>query len=202
MLGKEGHDVVLGLGQLDLLAFHEHLAAVVVDAQALGAELAVGGRTAQRGTVAVQPQRRAHPGQQLAGAEGLCDVIVGPQIQRFDLVHLVGAGRQHDDGGHVLLPHGADQLQAVPVRQAQVQNDQVRIVGGEQSQAHGAGVGHQRLIIIGGQQRFDKAADIRLILHNEDFEFIIAHLLHPPFQFLRSPARSGWWFHRPPSFRP
>ena len=202
MLGEERHDVVLGLGQLDLLLVHKHLAAVIIDAHSLCAELPRRGIAAAQGTVTVQAQGSTHAGQQLAGAEGLGDIVIGPQIQRFDLIHLVGAGREHHDGGHVLLPHGADKLQTVPVRQAQIQNDQIRVVGGKQGQAHGTGVGHQRLIIIGGQQRFDKAADIRLILHNEDFEFIIAHLLHPPFQFLRSPARSGWWFPRPPGSRP
>ena len=202
MLGKERHDVVFGLGQLDLLLVHEHLTAVIVDAHSLCAELTRRGIAAVHGTVAVQPQGSAHAGQQFAGAEGLGDVIIGTQIQRFDLIHLVGAGREHHDGGHILLPHGTDEFQPVPVRQAQIQNDQIRVVGGEQGQAHGTGMSHQSLIIVGGEQRFDKAADICLILYDQDLEFVIAHLLHPPFQFLRSPARSGWSFPHPDGSRP
>ena len=191
MLGQKGHDVVFRLGQAHLLPFHEHLAAVVVDAQSLSLELPAG-CCVSSAAVAVQPQGSAHAGQKFAGAEGLGDVIIGTQIQRFDLIHLVGAGREHHDGGHILLPHGADEFQPVPVRQAQVQDHQIRVVGCEQGQAHGAGVRHQRLIVVRGQQRFNEAADVRLVLHDQHLIFIIVHPLHPPVRFSPSPARNGW----------
>ena len=53
VLGKERHDVVFGLGQLDLLLVHEHLTAVIVDAHSLCAELTRRGIAAVHGTVAV-----------------------------------------------------------------------------------------------------------------------------------------------------
>lgn len=68
----------------------------------------------------------------------------------------------------------------------------VRVVGGEQGQAHGAGVRHQRLIVVRGQQRFNEAADVRLVLHDQHLIFIIAHPLRPPVRFSPSPARNGW----------
>ena len=151
---------------------------------------------------AVGAQGGAHPGQQLAGAKGFGDVIVGSQIQRLDLVLLGGAGREHDDGGQELLPHKTDELQSVPVRQAQIQDDKVRIVGGEQGLAHGAGVGNKGLIAVGLQQRFNKAADVGLIFHDQNLEFVIAHLRFPPSRSIRSPARSGCWCPRPPCSRP
>ena len=34
-------------------------------------------------------------------------------------------------------------------------------------------MGHQSLIIVGGEQRFDKAADICLILYDQDLELLL-----------------------------
>ena len=44
-----------------------------------------------------------------------------------DLILLGGAGRQDDDGGQILLPDGADGVQTVPVGQAEVQDDEIRL---------------------------------------------------------------------------
>ena len=200
MFREEGHDVIFGLGQLDLGTVHKDLAALVVDLKPLCPEHAAG-HPAQHAE-AVGAQGGAHPGQQFAGAKGFGDVIVGSQIQRLDLVLLGGAGREHDDGGQELLPHKTDELQTVPVRQAQIQDDEIRIVGGEQGLAHGAGVGNKGLIAVGLQQRLNKAADVGLVFHDQNLEFVIAHLRFPPSQSIRSPARSGCWCPRPPCSRP
>ena len=42
------------------------------------------------------PQRSADPCHELAGAEGLRDIIIRPQIQSGDLLLLLGAGRYDD----------------------------------------------------------------------------------------------------------
>ena len=96
--------------------------------------------------IAVHPQRSPHPGQQLTGAEGLGDIVVGTKVEGLDLILLGGAGRQDDDGGQILLPDGAYGVQTVPVGQAEVQDDEVRVIGDEHGHAHHAGLGHQRLI--------------------------------------------------------
>ena len=190
MLGEERHNVVLGLGQLDLLPGHKHLTALIVDLQVL-CRKRPGGQAARR-TVAVDPQGGPDTCQQLAGAKGLGNIIVGPQVQRLDLILLRGAGRKHHDRSHVLLAHGADQLQTVPVGQTQIQDHEVGVVGGKQGQAHGAGVRHQCLIAVGLQQRLNEAANIGLIFHHKDLEFIIAHLRSPPSRFLLSLTRTEW----------
>ena len=189
MFGQEGHDVVFRLGQAHLLPIHEHLAALVVDGEALCAEHPAGQTAA---AIAVHPQRSPHPGQQLTGAEGLGDVVVGAEVKGLDLIPLGGTGRQHDDGGQVLLTDGADGIQTIPVGQAKVKDDEVGVVGDEHGHAHHAGLGHQRLIAVGLQQGLDEAADVRLILDDKYLEFIIAHPLFPPYPLLPFPARTGW----------
>ena len=199
MLGQKSHDVVFRLGQAHLLPVHEHLAALVVDGEALCAEHPAGQVPA---AIAVHPQRSPHPGQQLTGAEGLGDIVVGTKVEGLDLILLGGAGRQDDDGGQILLPDGADGVQTVPIGQAEVQDDEVRVIGDEHGHAHHAGLGHQRLIAVGLQQGLDEAADVRLILDDKYLEFIIAHPLFPPYPLLRSPARTGWSYPRRACSRP
>ena len=59
-------------------------------------------RSIPRGTLPAgslaAPQERAHAREQLAGAERLREVVVGAEIQRGDLVRLLVANGQHDDG--------------------------------------------------------------------------------------------------------
>ena len=71
-------------------------------------------------------QMRPHARQQLAGAERLDEVVVGAGVERLDLVLLAGAGRQHEDGHVRPGAQVADQVDAVAVRQAEVEHDQVR----------------------------------------------------------------------------
>ena len=43
------------------------------------------------------PERHAEPGEQLADAERLGDVVIGASVERRDLVGLLAARREHDD---------------------------------------------------------------------------------------------------------
>ena len=159
------------------------------------------------GAEAVEPQCGPHPRQQLASAEGFGDVVVRAKVQRFDLVRLGGAGRQHDDGRHEFLAHIVDELAAVAVGQAQVQDDEVGQVGGEDGFAQLTGGGHIGLVAVGVQQGIDEAADGGFVFNDEDLEFVVAHFrCFPPDQWIRpwirSPARSGWWCLRRGGSRP
>ena len=68
---------------------------VVVDGEvAYGVGALLGNLTVAGGGAGVA-DGRPHTGQQLVGAEGLGEVVIGPQIQSGDLVLLVGAGGDH-----------------------------------------------------------------------------------------------------------
>ncbi len=63
-----------------------------------------------------------HAGGQLGGGEGLGDIVVGAGHKAGDLVHLLGAGGEHDDADvRVGRADAAADLEAVDVRQHDVQ---------------------------------------------------------------------------------
>ena len=87
-------------------------------------------------------QQRPHPGEQLGQAERLRDVVVGARVEAHDGVHLVGAGREDEDGDGTAL--GADataHLEPVDLRQSEVEQHEVGVLlgtveGGQAVLAH------------------------------------------------------------------
>ena len=71
-------------------------------------------------------QERSNAGQQLGRPEWLGDVIVGTELEGLDLRSLGVAGRKHEDRRLGLPPDPSDQLRPVAVRQAQIEEDDVR----------------------------------------------------------------------------
>ena len=71
------------------------------------------------------PEHRAHPGQQLARAAGLGQVVVGAQLQAQHPVDLLAHGADHDDGRPAVGRQPPADGQAVLARQHHVQHDQV-----------------------------------------------------------------------------
>ena len=111
-------------------------------------------RVARAGRRGAAPQHRVHPGQQLAGVEGLDQVVVGPAVQALDAVVHLAAGR-HDDHRHVAGgPDLAADVDAVHIGQAQVEQHDVdaRQVLGDAAPAGEPGGGHA-VPVQGGTQR-------------------------------------------------
>lgn len=93
-------------------------------------------------------------GQQLVLLEGLDQVVVRPGFQPFHLVLPVAPRGQHYDGeGDLLLAQAADELQAVHVRQAEIDDGHVDGVVGRIVQRHLGIVRAVNLILGLGQQR-------------------------------------------------
>ena len=73
----------------------------------------------------LMPQRRAHAGEQFVHPERFCEVVVGAEIERLHLPSLVATAGQHDDRNAVVAPADhAQQVVALDVRQAEIENDQ------------------------------------------------------------------------------
>ena len=123
----------------------------------------------------------ADTGQQFLRAKGLRNIIIRPQIQRLHLVPLVGTGGEHNDGHGIRLSHLLNQTHAIPIRQAEIQNDEVRSMRGVHHHAERTGLRTEHLIVTGFQIGFDKTSDVGFILYDQDLEFVIAHRPHPLF---------------------
>ena len=98
-------------------------------------------------------------------------------------------------GTGVRIPGLLNQVQTIPIRQAEIQNDEIRMMGGIHHHAKLAGFRTEHLIVAGFQIGFDKASDVGLVLYDQDLVLVIAHRPHPLF-----PAQSGIPHRRPSCF--
>jgi hypothetical protein len=92
-------------------------------------------------------EQGAHPGDQLAGAEGFGEVVVGAQVEALEQGVFVGPGGQHEYGQAPALRRLADgtaDLLASDVRQHQVEHQQLgpAFAPGGQAASAVAGLGH------------------------------------------------------------
>jgi len=76
-------------------------------------------------------QQVLDPGQQFAPVEWLADIIICPQFQPDDPVHVIGAPRQQDNPDLGLCPLFAGDFQPVLALQIDVHDQQVRAVLGQ-----------------------------------------------------------------------
>ena len=85
-----------------------------------------------RGLAALAAQHGAHAGQQFADLEGLEDVVIGAGVQSGDAVvqGVAGGDDEHRQGGG-LAADAAQYLQAVAAGQAEVQQDEVVVLGAQ-----------------------------------------------------------------------
>ena len=110
----------------------------------------------------------ADAGQQFAGTERLAHVVVGAGVEGDDLVALLAARRQHDDGHRAPLAQAANHLQAVHVGQAQVHDHHIGLPRGDLDQAIGAGGRLEEPVALAGQGGAQEAPDLGLVLDEDD----------------------------------
>jgi len=72
-------------------------------------------------------ESHAHPREQLADTEGLAEIVIGAGVERRDLVGLLAARGEDDDRHRAPLAKPRDHLQSVDVRQAEVDDDDIRL---------------------------------------------------------------------------
>ena len=132
---------------------------------------AVGERLGRRRGAVRPPQQRAHARHQLVRAERLREVVVGAQLEADDALGLLGAGGQHDDrdrrGRLVGTKQPAD-LQAVDVRQHQVEHQQLRRTRRDRLQrlaAGGGALGEETGLV---EITSDELGDVRIVLDDQD----------------------------------
>ena len=87
-------------------------------------------------------QDRLDAPEQFARVEGLGDVVIGPEFQPDDAVHVLAARGEHDDRHLRVRPQLAAQCQPVLARQHQVEHDQIDMRALHDA-AHLLAVGHR-----------------------------------------------------------
>jgi hypothetical protein len=135
-----------------------------VDLQIGDADEAVGGRTRGGGVAQGDP----HPGQELVQAEGLGQVVVRAEVEGGDLVPLLAAGGEDDDGGLVVLADAPDHGQAVDARQPQVEEDDVRAQAPELVEGRLPALRQVGLVPPRRERGPDRPQELRVVVDHQD----------------------------------
>ena len=112
--------------------------------------------------------RRAQAGQQLVHAERLRDVVVGAGVERGDLVALAAPRRQDDDRHLRPTAQPVDDVEAVHPGQAEVEQDDVRVVAGGELQRLLAPSRRGRRRTRGPEVGGEGPTDRRLVVDDQD----------------------------------
>ena len=124
------------------------------------------------------PHRRPQAGQQLLHRERLGKIIVRAGVERLDLVRVVASGADDDDGHVGPASDPADDVDPVHVRQAEIQEDDVRVVRGRHHDRLGTVCRRQAAVIMCFQRGDDQIPDRDVVLYHQDCRFI--HRSAPP----------------------
>ena len=158
---------VLERRQLHGLAAHRHLVAVAVDAKFAAVEHALG-RFADRAVAVAHGDADAR--QQLARAERLGQVVVGARVERPHLVAFLVARRDDEDRAREPGAQLADDVDAVEVGQAEVEDDEVRPAALGDRERFGRRGRLDDAVAVDAQRDAQEAADLRFVFDHQDLE--------------------------------
>src|SRR5450631_2291843 len=118
-----------------------------------------------------------YPSQELVHAKGFGHVVIGSGVERLDLVVGFLTRRQDDHGNHRGLADPSEHVDAVHVRQPEVQHDDVRSPLSHDLQCGAAVAGRLDVVLTRPQVNGQGAHDPRLVVDDQDER----HEVLPPF---------------------
>ena len=98
-------------------------------------------------------------------AEGLGQIIVRARVERLDLIALMAACRNDQNGNLRPFSDVSEDRHAVHIRQAEVEDDDIRTVRRDHGICHCACAGHEHIIAVCRQDCLHKSSDRPLILN-------------------------------------
>src|SRR4051794_24173205 len=131
------------------------------------------------------PAHRPDPGEQLLDAERLRHVVVGAGVQGVDLRRAVHPAGEDDDRHRRPAAQRADHVDAVHVRQAEVEDDEVRVVGRGGTQRLRPGGRRRDAVLPGEEVDPQRPQDLGLVVDDEHARHRAASARPAP----RSPGR-------------
>ncbi len=151
-----------GEAQVFAVAPHEAAHAVKLDAAEAQRHRWRGlahGRAAQRG---------AHPRQQFGHTEGFAEKVIGAQIEGTYLDAFGRAGREHEQRRAAPAAELVDEVDAIAVGQAQIEDDEVGLARGGVDQPARHAVGLADAPALGFERRAHDVADLGLVFDHQD----------------------------------
>src|SRR5919197_157058 len=104
----------------------------------------------------VMAQGSAHACHQLADPERLIDKVVGAQVQRLNFLDIPVAGREYDNRYFRPFAYPPNELFPVPVRQTEVEHDDVGPLASDLTNGFLGGGRSRDLVGVGCQRRLEK----------------------------------------------
>ena len=177
--GEGGEEVELPGPELEAAVAHGRLAAAGIDAEVADLH----GAAASRGDLG-PAEDRPDPGDEGARVERLRHVVVRPELEPDDRVDVVVPRREHEDGRVAAAADLAADLEAVDLRQHEVEDHEVGVVAGVEGEG-GLSVARahddEALLLEVQAQQVD---DVPLVVDDED-------RLHPRRRIASAPSTSG-----------
>src|SRR6185312_10574769 len=168
--GKACKQFVLLARQLRLLPLHLDASGIEVDL-----ETAAGVTTDRLAGLLNLPQRRAQPRLQLTHVKRLDQVVVGAEIEGGDAFLRLMPGGQDDDWGCGPLAHLPDDVLAVAVGEAEVEQDRIdRTMANDPKRSLGRLGGHD-FRAGAGKRGLEDPEDRRLVVDDENSGCVDAH---------------------------
>ena len=167
--GEQTQQLVFDGREADLLSVQTDAAGGIVDAQGAVSEDGRGG-IGRRGIE--PPQRDPQAGQKLRNRKRFCQIVIRAGIQGVDLIGILAAGADDDDGHVRPGAYPADDLDAVQVRQTEIQQDDVRIVCGGGDHSGLTGLGGEIAIPLRLQRDGDQVLNRKIVFHDQNQCFI------------------------------
>ncbi len=165
MLEQEAEEGVFFDGEVNLGAGFGHGAACEINlhvAEGRDADLAGGLGAAEED---------ADAGEEFATAEGFGEVVVGACVEGGDLGGLVALDGEDEDGRVTPFAEAAEDVEAVHVGQAEVEDDGVGALDGGFVEAEGGVFGFAHPVAAGLKRDAEEAADLDFVVDDEDFGF-------------------------------
>ena len=178
------------LGQVDRVAVEPDLAADGVDLEVADPQPSTAGATL------AAAQQGADAGPQFGVVEGLGDVIVGAAVEASEPIEVSGAAGEDKDrqlwvdapGDAVGFADAANEVEAVEIGQAEIDERQVRKASLHQALGFGSGLGLQELVAVYGEIVGEELAGWAMVLDDQDEGGIRFHVVkraappenHPP----------------------
>ena len=154
------------------LAAHPHPPARRVELDAVHRHRTIAGLRRRRQFAGPgPPQQRPHPGDELADAERLGQVVVGAALETDDGVGLLAAGGQHQHRGVDVGPAAPQRLahgDAVHAGQHQVEHHQVEAGRGQPGEGLAAVAHVHRLQPFEAEVQPDQLTDVRVVLDDQN----------------------------------
>ncbi len=160
---RESHGLVFNTHRHRIEISHQMLAPI---------HECLGGRMAVAGADAAAPQHRTYACGELAKAEWLGDVVVGPDVEAGHAIALAGARRQHDDR-HArracACAQDAADLESAQHREIEIEDDQIRRAIVDRLQCFVAGPDDIDVDVAAFFEAvFDEPRDVLLVIDDED----------------------------------